>query len=109
MTNPTEELLTTISKRLSSRSDCKNVMYVVRVRNNIVTMFPDIYVYRGKHNRRPEDKMNILCYVQNVIKGVPTRMTVDGGIVIDDVNLQDGTYIYQSSFDNKRRKWTRLV
>ena len=109
MTNPTEEFLTTISKRLSARSDCKNVMYVVRVKNNTVTMFPDIYVFRSKHNRRPEDKMNILCYVQNVVKGIPTKLTVDGGIVIDDVNLQDGTYIYQSSFNNKRRKWTRLV
>ena len=109
MNNPTEDFLTTISKRLSSRLDCKNVMYVVRIKSNTVTMFPDIYVFRSKHKRRPEDKMHILCYVQNVVKGLPVKLTIDGEIVIDDVTLQDGTYIYQSSFDNKRRKWTRLV
>lgn len=109
MNNSTEDFLTSISKRLSSRSDCKNVMYVVDIKNNSVKMSPDIYVFRSKHNRRPEDKMHILCYVQNVVKGLHVNLEVDGGIVIDDVNLQDGTYIYQSSFDNKRRKWTRFV
>lgn len=109
MNNPTEDFLTTISKRLSSRSDCKNVMYVVDIKNNVVKMSPDIYVFRSKYSRRPEDKMHILCYVQNVVKGIPAKFTIDGKIVIDDVTLQDGTYIYQSSFDNKRRKWTRLV
>ena len=109
MNNPTEDFLTTISKRLSSRSDCKNVMYVVRIENNKVNMYPDVYVYRSKHNRRPEDRMSILCYVQNVVKGLHVNLDVDGGIVIDDVNLKDGEYIYQSSFDNKRRKWRRLV
>lgn len=111
--NETEKYLDVISSRLSSRDDCKKYEYVVNIsssgRNSLVNMTPTVYVYRSRYNRRPEDRMCILCFIENVIRGAPSVLDLDGNIVIEDVQLVDGTYRYSFSADKKKRRWERVI
>lgn len=107
--NDTEKYLDSISRRLSSRYDCKDIEYLVEIQDNRVSMAPRIFVYRNKHQRRPEDKMSILAFIENVVKGRSCLLDVDGRIVIEDVRLVDGNYLYKFSADKKKRRWEKLL
>ena len=93
----TKAVLMGISKRLSSRKDCKNVEYRVIIRNNKIKMNPKVRVYRNRHFRTEGDKI----LVQDLIY---RRYSM----LYPECSLIDGTYLYQLSGDKKRRKWKNL-
>lgn len=92
----TQELLKAISQRLSGRSDCKGVNYVVKIDYRGVSMTPHIFVFPNRYQRREVDKLDVVSYIHS---------KKFSNIRLDD--LVEGTYIYTSTFDNTRRKWIK--
>lgn len=90
----TKAVLLGISKRLSSRKECKNAEYKITIQDNKIKMNPKIRVYRNRHSRTEGDKI----LVQDLIYRKCS-------ILYPGCKLVNGTYIYQFSIDRKRRKW----
>ena len=93
----TMELLNYISSRLSGRDDCKNVNYIVTIDHTGIRMSPMVNVYPNRYRRHESDKLDVISYIH--MYKMPDALTSD---------FVFGTYQYQSSFDNKRRRWTRI-
>lgn len=90
----TEDLLKCIAKRLSGRDDLRYCNYVVHITaDNSVTMNPLTYVYPNRYRRHQTDKLEVTEYVLS---------TFERG-----ARFVEGTYKYQSSADNKKRRWMR--
>ena len=93
----TQELLLAISRRLAGRDDCKDVNYIIEIDHTGVKMSPTVYVYPNRYKKKESDKLDIVSYIH--LSKLPNS------------NLSDfvfGKYIYESSFDSKKRRWTRI-
>lgn len=97
----TLEFLHTISSRLASRDDCKDVEYVVVASDGPhglgIRMQQTIYVFPNTHRRRESDKRTILEYVCDETNWPTNR-----------IYMVPGVYKYEKSVDGKRRRWTRV-
>lgn len=93
----TEFLLKSIASRLSGRDDCKGVSYQVKIDTNGVAMYPLIYVYKNRYNRKETDKLDIVSFVHHY------KMP---NVLLSDFVF--GTYEYQLSVDGKRRRWRKI-
>ena len=90
----TIKLLLLISDHLSGRKDCNSLSYVVDIHNNAVTMSPDIQVYPGVHDRKPEHRQSVVTHVM--------KYHLSQDILREVV---PGRYVYQVSSDGKKRRW----
>lgn len=110
MKDYTEAVLKAISDRLSSRDDCKGVEYVVDIRDDWLTMIPTKNVYPDTHHRKDTDLEDIIYFIlrtqfsDTVLAGVD----VYGRCKYVSNTLTPGLYQYQLSFDQKRRRWTKI-
>lgn len=95
----TELLLKCISGRLSGRQDCRDVNYKVKINNSNIMMEPLIYVYKNRYQRKEIDRLDIISYVCKY------KFNSNSEIF---TNLVPGTYIYESTLDNKKRRWRKL-
>ena len=93
----TEFLLKTIASRLASREDCRQVAYRVTIDHNGVRMNPLIYVYPNRYKRTEQDKIDIVSFVHQY-KMHNAKLS---GFVF-------GTYEYQLSANEKRRRWVKI-
>lgn len=93
----TEYLLKSISNRLSGRSDCRHVNYIVTIDHNGVRMNPLFYVYKNRYTRKETDKMDVVTFVH--------KYRMNNALLSDFVF---GTYEYQLSADGKRRRWRKI-
>ena len=97
----TKQLLLSISKRLSSRKDCRRVEYEVVIDEGGVTLNPDVMVYRNRYHRSECDK-------------VPVSELAMSNLIYDSLAplllqyLVPGRYVYRLSVDGNRRKWLRI-
>ena len=93
----TLEFLNKISRRLSSREDCKRVEYEVTISKSSISMNPLIFVFPDTHHRADIDKMSILTFVIQSYNKEQQR-------------LSSGTYKYEcaDSLSKKRRRWVKV-
>ena len=102
----TKRLLLGISKHLAGRPDCRNINYRVMISsigdNVEIKMTPKISVFPNKYHRKSHNKIPVELHV------LCDHITVD--FDKDCISeLVPGTYEYTSSFDNKRRKWIKIL
>lgn len=93
----TEMLLKAIATRLAGRDDCRKVCYRVIIDHNGVRMNPLTYVYPNRYKRHEEDKIDIISFIH--------QYKMKGALLS---NFVFGTYEYQLSADEKRRRWTKI-
>lgn len=97
----TEQFLRSISQRLASREDCKDLTYNVKIDNQGIHMDPIIYVYPNCHKRKESDKMDILSFV----------MSTKFQEIVLSGNLSEfvtGVYRYGLTDSEKKRKWRKI-
>lgn len=92
----TAELLQKISRRLSGRTDCKDVEFKVVINDDSrVSLMPLTYVFPDTHHRAQVDKLLITDYIMQQLSSC---------------KLSAGTYKYQkvNTSSRKRRRWVKL-
>lgn len=111
----TQQFLQCIAQHLSGRPDCKGVEYVVTIGDNVfkhidlVTMEPFKFVFPDKYRRNQIDKLPIIAHVAK--EHFPHLfINIDGRFEahLDVSQLVKGVYVYQSSFDKKKRRWVKV-
>lgn len=124
----TVSLLRAISKRLSSRKNCRQIEYVVCIGtrydavdhqkrlseygdvSDIIMFFPEREVYPDTHHRRSTDLIDIVsCVIMTKFKDTIFAYVDNiGQIHFNKDTLVPGVYKYMLSVTKKRRKWTRI-
>ena len=124
----TIELLRAISKRLSSRKNCKRIEYIVcigmtndevgnqkRIQeygdvSDIILFFPEREVFPDTHHRRSTDLIDIVsCIIMTKFKDTIFSYVDNlGQIHFVKGSLVPGVYKYILSNTKKRRKWVRV-
>ena len=98
MTDPkmknTEDFLKLLAYRLSGRDDMKHINYKVKISNQGVSMDPVVMIFPNRYRRKEADKIDVVSYILTMM--------------LSDRSFVPGEYIYQSSVDNKRRRWVKL-
>lgn len=108
----TKKFLQLVAQRLSSRSDCKKVEFIIDIgvtKSNCIIFTPDVYVYTDKYHRSDKDYSRITDFIlykyfETFIKGRDEF----GNLIIDTVWFSHGIYKYQLSTNGKKRRWIRL-
>lgn len=124
----TVEFLRAIAQRLSGRSSCKQIEYVVCIgmdddtvsrqmsladvesTHNKVFFYPERLVFPDTHHRQKSDLTDV---VKHVMKEQFADTVFDhedqfGKVCFRDGSLVPGIYQYVLSFDKKRRTWIRI-
>lgn len=122
----TQQFLQCIAQHLSSRPECKGVAYRIAIdeydsklvdckpilKNDLsgsrILFRPNVLVFPDKYQRKEINKVNV---VYHVISSHFSDLLVDNkeiGLFIDSSKLVKGIYEYQSSVDNKKRRWVRI-
>ena len=112
-TTLTKQVLKCIADHLSGRYDCRGIEYTVTIGTDVNTQFiafePTRFVFPNRYKRCETDKINIMFHV---IREHFPQLYVDTdsmfGTYVDTSKLIKGVYVYQSSVDNKRRRWKRI-
>jgi len=132
----TKEFLIALSDRLSGRSDCKGVEYIVAISvsnvdmldkygldtnsvlhgmnlpdkylDNVVIFHPYRLVYPNRYERKESNKLNVLELIAKRFDGLFNGLTDDGDLYVNSGYLSPGLYRYTLSVDRRRRKWERL-
>lgn len=109
-TQKTKEFLQLVALHLSGREDCRGVNYKVTLNEDKTVLFePIVMVYPNKHQRKDSDKRIVTRHVlaehmAYIFEGSDSQ----GNTLIDTNWIIPGTYEYQSTYDNKRRRWVRV-
>lgn len=98
----TKEFLLGLSKRLSSRKDCRQVEYEVCINEDGVVFKPQVEVFKNRYQRSECDKVP----VQDIVLSNLVNNYMSDWI---KSYLVPGTYVYKLSFDKKRRQWIKLM
>lgn len=129
---PTMDLLTRVSTRLSGRADCKKLEYciciselTVSASNSdahryypvgmvglpivIIVLYPDVAVYPDNHHRKASDKQSLLMHLFNTyFSDVSTMTDTYGNIVTTSGIFVPGNYVYTRSISGKYRHWMNM-
>lgn len=102
-------LLKLIASHLSSRECCRSQLYRVEIDETGVIRFdPRVQVFHDTYHRKETDRVNVIDHiVMKHLYEMFVCMCPDGSIQVDASMIVPGTYEYQASFDNKRRRWIR--
>lgn len=129
MTNSirTQKFLRLVARRLSGRTDCKQVEFQIGigelipqdnpgkflipdfVERNYIFFSPVKYVYRDTYHRSEKDRYRVVDLVLH--KNFPELVKGEdefGNLQVDTSQLVRGVYKYQKSYDGKRRRWVRM-
>lgn len=103
----TQKFLYSISDHLSSRSDCSKLNYSVTIGHNVIYFEPPIQVCPSTHVRKRQARESI---VEHVIFRHFHSTLYDGSDKFGNMQIRrdalvPGVYVYESSIDNKRRRW----
>jgi len=91
----TEDFLKLVAYRLSGRDDMKHVNYRVKIsKKGSVCMDPVVMIFPNRYRRKEADKIDIISYIL--------------AMMISDRDFVPGEYVYQSSVNNKRRRWIKV-
>jgi len=126
----TEEFLQAVAERLSGRTDCKKVQYIIYIgraprseaeahHSNVLDMksadrvfiLPNYEIYPDIHHRKKTDLVGVLDYIliTRFHNSVFNGLNEYGHAVFKPDTLTPGVYQYKLSVDEKRRKWIRLI
>lgn len=124
----TKLLLQTISRRLSSRKNCKKLEYIVCIgmentedihqinlveygnMSDVILFYPEREVFPDTHHRRSTDLIDIVsCVIMTKFKDTVFSYVDNlGKIHFIEGSLVPGIYKYILSTTKKRRKWVRI-
>ena len=124
----TKQLLQAISKRLSSRKNCRRIEYVVCIGveaddiehqkslveyndvSDIIMFYPEREVFPDTHHRRSTDLIDIVsCIIMTKFKDTVFSYVDNlGKIHFNTGSVVPGVYKYILSATKKRRKWVRI-
>ena len=108
----TVQFLKIVAKRLSGRTDCKQITYTVSILSTaegkqIITIKPQIYIFPNKYDRKPSNRNSILSYAAKKLNYSYTEVS-SGRIVINTEELLSGVFEYRLSFDKRYRAWFKV-
>ena len=96
----TEQFLKSISQRLASREDCKDLTYTVSIKDAGIYMDPIIHVYPDCHHRKDVDKIDVLSFILfTKFPGLDWAERAD--------RFVKGTYKYGLIDNEKKRRWRK--
>lgn len=106
----TQKFLYSISDHLSSRSDCSKLNYSVTIGHNVIYFEPPIQVCPSTHVRKRQARESI---VEHIIFRHFHSTLYDGSDKFGNMQIRrdalvPGVYVYESSIDNKRRRWNMV-
>lgn len=122
----TQQFLQCIAQHLSSRPECKGITYRIAIdaydtklidskpilENDLsgsrILFSPNVLVFPDRYQRKEINKVNV---VHHVICSHFGELLIDDeeiGLFVDSSKLVKGIYEYQSSMDNKKRRWVRI-
>lgn len=106
----TNLLMNLLSKRLSSRDDCKGQEYVLKITSDklyqSVSFEPNVLVYPNTYKRNQSDKSPVLVHILNHhFKNFV--IVCDDKIMVKPATFVDGNYIY-TQWIFKNRRWHSL-
>ena len=124
----TKQLLQAISKRLSSRKNCKQLEYVVCIGmdtdiiehqkhlaeyndiSDIIMFYPEREVFPDTHHRRSTDLIDVVsCIIMTKFKDTVFSYVDNlGKIHFHQGSVVPGVYKYVLSTTKKRRKWFKV-
>lgn len=108
----TQAVLNIIAKHLSSRNGYKGVNYMVRICSEApyLSFQPITQVFPDKFHRRACDSESIEFHVvyRHFYKDLYAGTNDQGKVMLQPNKLVEGVYLYQSSIDNKSRRWIRI-
>lgn len=106
----TKKFLYCISRHLSSRADCSKLNYSVTIGHSCIYFQPPIQVCPSTHVRKRQARESILEHVvvRHFHKQVYDGVDNYGNVKIRSEVLLPGVYSYESSVDNKRRRWQKV-
>lgn len=108
----TELLLKSISKRLSSRNDCKRVEFIVDIgiHDSASILFdPDTYVFKDSHHRKDIDSYRIVDFI--LMKNMPEAIcgrNNQGYLSVDTTMFSRGIFKYELAYNGKKRRWVKF-
>ena len=98
----TKKFLLALSKRLSSRKDCRHIQYQVIIRDGSIDFKPPVEVFKNRYHRSECDKVPVQDMVlDNFVSSYLSEWIKEC--------MVPGTYMYKLSIDGKRRRWTKLM
>lgn len=106
----TRELLLCISQHLSTRPECKGLIYHVTIDDTGVFVFdPDICVYPNSHRRKISDKIAISAHVlKDHFPDLYLGTDEFGRLKVSTARVVPGNYTYQAPYMCQRRRWARF-
>lgn len=124
----TQQFLQCIAQHLSGRPECKGVAYRIAIgtydtvllpssismfeeelAQNRVLFSPNVFVFPDRYRRKDTDKVGVVYHVAaNHFDDMLLTYQEDGCTFVNTENLVKGIYEYQSSVDNKKRRWVRI-
>ena len=108
----TKNFLNYVSRRLSSRIDCKQVEFIVDIgvsKHQSIMMTPEIHVYKDLHHRSDTDYHLIVDHVlYKYFSDYILNRDEFGDLIIDISKFSTGVYKYELSRSNKKRRWIRI-
>lgn len=109
-TKCTESLLRSVATHLSGRVDCRGITYTLCIdEQQNISFSPNIQVFPSRYRRKQEDKVPVIDHILFThFSDIFLDRDASGKMVIAPNTLVPGTYEYQPSFDNKRRRWVRI-
>ena len=108
----TSFLLRAMSRRLSSRNDCKQQVYWVTISTaGEVEFRPYTYVFPDTHHRVSPAKLGIVEYVltRPEFEHLHPRKDKDGRMFVDPSSVVPGDYVYDYVGNIKSRRWMTAV
>ena len=91
----TEDFLKLIAYRLSGRDDTKHLNYRIKIsKKSSVSMEPMVYIFPNRYCRKESDRTDVVSYILSMM--------------MNDWDFVPGEYVYQSSINNKRRRWVKV-
>ena len=109
----TKKFLQLVAQRLSSRSDCKKVEFIIDIgvtKSNCIIFTPDVYVYTDKYHRSDKDYSRITDFIlhkyfDEIVKGRDEF----GNLIVWTLQFSEGIYKYQLSSNGKKRRWVKVT
>lgn len=109
----TQQFLQCIAQHLSGRADCKGVEYAVTIGHDtfeeLVVIEPPKFVFPDRYQRAEINRISVIAHVAKTHFPELYIHTHDMLTThVDTSQLVKGVYLYQSSFDKKKRRWVKL-